>query len=53
MINRRQFLKITGAGASALVTGGITSLVEGSGAGAATKSLVALTFMAFFPWILP
>jgi len=38
MINRRQFLKVTGAGASALVTGGITSLVEAAGAGAATKS---------------
>jgi FtsP/CotA-like multicopper oxidase with cupredoxin domain len=38
MINRRQFLTITGAGASALVTGGITSLVEAAGAGATTKS---------------
>jgi FtsP/CotA-like multicopper oxidase with cupredoxin domain len=38
MINRRQFLKVTGAGASALVTGGITSLVETAGAGATTKS---------------
>lgn len=38
MINRRQFLKVTGAGASALVTGGITSLVEAAGAGATTKS---------------
>jgi len=38
MINRRQFLKATGAGASALVAGGITSLVEAAGTGAATKS---------------
>ena len=31
MINRRQFLKVTGAGAAALAAGGISSLVEASG----------------------
>ena len=31
MINRRQFLKVTGAGAAALASGGITSLVEATG----------------------
>ena len=38
MINRRQFLKATGAGAAAFVTGEITSLVEASGATITSKS---------------
>ncbi len=37
MINRRQFLKITGAGAAALATGEITSLVKAAGSGAITN----------------
>ena len=37
MINRRQFLKLTGAGAAGLLTGGITSLVNASGPNAALK----------------
>jgi blue copper oxidase len=35
MINRRQFLRITGAGAAGLVTGGMTSLLSVKGANAA------------------
>ncbi|CAB1063072.1 hypothetical protein D1BOALGB6SA_7855 [Olavius sp. associated proteobacterium Delta 1] len=38
MINRRQFLKVTGAGAAALASGGITSLVEATGADPKSKS---------------
>jgi len=37
MINRRQFLKVTGAGAAALASGGITSLVKAAAAGALTN----------------
>ena len=37
MINRRQFLKVTGAGAAGLLTGGITSFVDTSGAAASSK----------------
>jgi FtsP/CotA-like multicopper oxidase with cupredoxin domain len=38
MINRRQFLQITSAGAAGLLTGGIPSLVNIEGARAASKS---------------
>jgi len=37
MINRRQFLKLTGAGTAGLLTGGMTSLVNASGPDAALK----------------
>jgi FtsP/CotA-like multicopper oxidase with cupredoxin domain len=37
MINRRQFLKLTGAGAAGLLTGGMTSLVNASGPDGALK----------------
>ena len=40
MINRRQFLKFAGAGATTLVAGGITSLVETTGADTAEKTAV-------------
>jgi FtsP/CotA-like multicopper oxidase with cupredoxin domain len=39
MISRRQFLKATGAGAAALVTGGVNCLVEASGSDATLKSV--------------
>ena len=38
MINRRQFLKITGTGAAALASGGVTSLVEATGVNPKLKS---------------
>jgi FtsP/CotA-like multicopper oxidase with cupredoxin domain len=37
MINRRQFLKFTGAGAAGLLTGSVTSLFTASGVDAASK----------------
>ena len=37
MINRRQFLKLTGAGAAGLLMGGITSLVSASRVGGASR----------------
>jgi FtsP/CotA-like multicopper oxidase with cupredoxin domain len=39
MMNRRQFLKATGAGAAALVTGGVNCLVEASGSDTTLKSV--------------
>lgn len=38
MYNRRQFLKLTGAGTAAFVTGGVNSLVEASKSGTGFKS---------------
>jgi FtsP/CotA-like multicopper oxidase with cupredoxin domain len=38
MINRRQFLKVSGAGAAAFVMGGVNCLVDAAGSGAAAKS---------------
>jgi len=43
MINRRQFLQITGAGAAGLITGSLTSLLSAGGADAAEQGSSAFT----------